>query len=219
MRTAPEIKYTERDVRENDELRDLAETYVRNYGGEFDPLVRAFNMLSMDGALTTAMTRTVLNCMRHDINIASQLPEPRGYTLPERPHVLTNVKKKKEPKREPKMLYIGARLGSWQVYSYKCKINFDYVINLHMQAKWYHQIDHSRTVLCFYPQDWPHDYDGTYGKRNAFRLQELRGMCGADLRRAVGVTKFFGTLEDAEESDNEFCPRCKYGHRDASWKP
>jgi hypothetical protein len=201
-RTAPEVRYTERDVRENEELRELAESYVRNYGGEFDPLLRAFNMLSMDGALTTAMTRTVLNCMRHDENVASILPEPKGYTMSDR----LTPRQPKQRKREPRMIRL-------QLF----KLNYDYVVNLHPQAKWYHQIDHTRTLAYWYPLDWPNQ-----AIRNSIELREVRAMCGKDLnaywwnrrRHIVLADKI-----DAEDSGNQFCPRCKYGHRDAGWKP
>ena len=78
---APEIRYTDRDVREDSNLRAIAERYVENYGGEFEPLVNAKNELSETGALTTSSARRVLNCMRHDNRVAQQMPRPKRPTF------------------------------------------------------------------------------------------------------------------------------------------
>lgn len=71
-----ERKYTDRDVRENESLRDLAINYVLGYGGDFEPLVNAVDMLKEEGDLPTNIIRVVLNCMRHDRNVAADLPQP-----------------------------------------------------------------------------------------------------------------------------------------------
>jgi hypothetical protein len=74
---APEIRYNDRDVREDPSLHDLAVAYVRVYGGEFDPLVAAKNELTLNGTLNTATARVVLNCMRYDVNVSASLPAPQ----------------------------------------------------------------------------------------------------------------------------------------------
>lgn len=78
---APEFKYSDRNVRENPELRDLAEAYIRAYGGDFEPLLNAKRELSRSGRLETRTVRVVLNCMRYDVNASSALPEPQAPTL------------------------------------------------------------------------------------------------------------------------------------------
>lgn len=80
MSNAPELKYTDRDVRDDPELMPLAIAYVLNYTGEFDPLVEAKEYLDEEGELTTALARKVLNCMRHDANVLSKLPRPQRRT-------------------------------------------------------------------------------------------------------------------------------------------
>lgn len=75
----PEIydyKYSDRDVRENPELRNLALSYVEQYGGDFDPMVRAKRAMIRGEELNTTMIRTVLNCMRVDAQVAASLPAP-----------------------------------------------------------------------------------------------------------------------------------------------
>lgn len=81
MNTAPEIPYTDRDVREDPMLADLAVEYLHQYGGSYEPLVNAQQMLRSDGSLTTQITRVVLNCMRHDTNVARELPPPKRYLM------------------------------------------------------------------------------------------------------------------------------------------
>lgn len=71
-----DYRYTDQDVRENDQLREMAVKYLREYGGEFDPLVEAKHALDGGFELTTPMLRKVLNCMRHDFKVASKMPPP-----------------------------------------------------------------------------------------------------------------------------------------------
>jgi hypothetical protein len=202
MLAAPDIRYTDRDVRENRVLHTIAEEFAKGYGGEFDPLVRAHNMMEMDGGLTVAMARTVLNCMRHSV---SDLPEPKGYVMPSYP-----VKKqvKQEPakeERESRILYLGAnwRNHYTEVEYRSPRLKFDYLINVHKQAKWYHQIDHTQFVLKWYPPDW---WDERV--RNSFQVQELRAMCGADLSHGLENTKWLGDADDCAEASTQFCPKC-----------
>jgi len=78
---APEHKYSDRDVRENPDLTEMAYDYLDSYGGEYEPLVRAQDVLADGRYLTTSQTRVVLNCMRHDWNIADQLPQPMAKVI------------------------------------------------------------------------------------------------------------------------------------------
>jgi hypothetical protein len=74
---APEMKYTDRDVREDPMLMELAIAYLIDYTGEFEPLVEAKELFQEYGRLTTPIIRKVLNCMRHDAQVAMKLPEPK----------------------------------------------------------------------------------------------------------------------------------------------
>lgn len=77
MNTAYDYKYTDRDVREDPRLADLACAYLKTYGGDFEPLLEAKTYLRVVGEPPTAMIRRVLNCMRHDVNVAGQMPVPQ----------------------------------------------------------------------------------------------------------------------------------------------
>jgi arsenate reductase-like glutaredoxin family protein len=79
--TAPELKYTDRDVREDPTLRELAEAWAQSYGGEFEPLVNAKREYWREGQLSTTTARTVLNCMRNDVNGFRLLRAPRPVVL------------------------------------------------------------------------------------------------------------------------------------------
>jgi hypothetical protein len=78
---APEYRYTDRDVREDVGLRCLAEAYTQTYGGEFEPVVNAKRELVRNGRLSTLTARTVLNCMRNDVNAQHLLRAPRPPAL------------------------------------------------------------------------------------------------------------------------------------------
>lgn len=76
MSVAPEIKYTDRDVREDESLRELALEYLAQYGGDFEPLTDAQAVLAEGETLPTQMIRKVLNCMRHDRDWVNKMPKP-----------------------------------------------------------------------------------------------------------------------------------------------
>lgn len=75
---APETKYTDRDVRENDGLEERVYQYLEGYCGEFQFLVDAKMRLEYDGELPTPIIRGVLNCMRVDVRV-TDLPKPLPY--------------------------------------------------------------------------------------------------------------------------------------------
>lgn len=87
MTEAYDRKYTDRDVRGDESLRDLAEDYVQRYTGDFEPLVDAQEALAKGEELTVAMVRKVLNSMRHDRNWYSKMPVPKrgAEVIPMRP--------------------------------------------------------------------------------------------------------------------------------------
>jgi hypothetical protein len=100
--TAPEHKYSDRDVRADPDLAELAYEYLDAYTGDFEPLIRAQEVLADSRLLTTSQIRVVLNCMRHDWNIADQLPHPMAKVIemPQRDNevvVIPKPKKFKEP--------------------------------------------------------------------------------------------------------------------------
>jgi hypothetical protein len=94
-----EYRYTDRDVRENPELTQIAYDYLRNYGGDFEPLVEALRAFQQERWLPTNSIRVVLNCMRHDLNVANDLPAPIGYKIPRK--IAEVVKPRKRDWREP----------------------------------------------------------------------------------------------------------------------
>lgn len=79
--SAPERKYTDSDVRADPELTELAYDYLDVYTGDFEPLVQAQDRVASRQFLTTSQVRVVLNCMRHDWNIADNLPTPMAKVI------------------------------------------------------------------------------------------------------------------------------------------
>lgn len=68
-------RYTDRDVRENPLLAELAGQYLEAYQGEFPFLADCKARLAVDGKLSTPLVRGVLNCMRADARVQG-MPEP-----------------------------------------------------------------------------------------------------------------------------------------------
>ncbi len=89
---APDFRYTDRDVREDDSLTRIALNYIDTYTGCFEPILDARAYLMDHETLPTSKVRTVLNCMRQDYNVMDSLP------IPERRPVLSVVKVKKSKK-------------------------------------------------------------------------------------------------------------------------
>lgn len=79
--SAPEFKYTDRQVREDVDLRVWAEAYTSAYGGSFEPLLSARRELRATGRLETRTARVVLNCARYDQNFQDQMPDPKPPVL------------------------------------------------------------------------------------------------------------------------------------------
>jgi len=72
-----DYKYSDRDVREDPRLRELAISYINQYGGNFEPLLRAKMAMASGHELNVPQVRMVLNCMRHDAQVSDTLPKPR----------------------------------------------------------------------------------------------------------------------------------------------
>lgn len=90
MSGAPEMKYTDRDVRENEELFERAIEYVQEYTGEFEYLIDMKMRVASGVDLTTPMIRGILNCMRHDPRVLD-LPVP----LPPQEATVTELRPKR----------------------------------------------------------------------------------------------------------------------------
>lgn len=66
-------KYTDTDVRLHPELRQQAVAYAVEYGGDFDYMLQAQATALATGDLRPGVVRGVLNCMRTDPAVASNL--------------------------------------------------------------------------------------------------------------------------------------------------
>jgi hypothetical protein len=71
-----EAVYTDRDVRESEELRAFAERYIQAYKGDWQPLLDRQFFFIQNGYLTTPHARMVLNAARQDGRYSDQLPAP-----------------------------------------------------------------------------------------------------------------------------------------------
>jgi hypothetical protein len=83
-----DLKYTDRDVRENDELTEAAYEYIEQYTGEFAFIIDCKMRVASGESLTVGMVRGILNCMRVDPrvrNMPTPLPPDETVVAFERP--------------------------------------------------------------------------------------------------------------------------------------
>lgn len=85
-----ELKYTDRDVRENEYLYEQVVAYLEQYQGEFSYLIDCKMRLNQGVELSVGMIRGALNCMRVDPRVTN-LPEPLP---PEEGNVIEMPRKK-----------------------------------------------------------------------------------------------------------------------------
>jgi hypothetical protein len=105
-------RYTDRHIRENPKLYDLAVSYARGYAGDYEFLVSAHHYAVTRGSLPVGVARGVLNCMRLDLSVADELPNPYNLAVVEtrRGH-LTVVPDKPNTRRPPTPLVANFKYG------------------------------------------------------------------------------------------------------------
>lgn len=91
-----ELKYTDRDVRENSDFLPAVLTYLEQYTGEFEYLIDMKMRAAQGMNLTVPMVRGVLNCMRHDPRVQN-LPAPKPVEY----GVLIDMEEERPKRREP----------------------------------------------------------------------------------------------------------------------
>lgn len=135
--TAYDYRYTDRDVREDSRLVDLACAYLRTYGGDFEPLIEAKTYLRVVGEPPTAMIRRVLNCMRHDVNVAGKMP------VPSRPSFdIEDVVAPPEPVRRERPRYPFDLKTTWKKRFYAATTK---------NATAYHHLSPIASVIRYWP--------------------------------------------------------------------
>lgn len=89
------FKYTDRQVREDPELMAFAIGYAQDYEGDFDFLLEAKSYALANDSLPVGVARGVLNCARHDLRVAADLPEPTYPTDPPSQASITDIRSRR----------------------------------------------------------------------------------------------------------------------------
>lgn len=76
---ANDLRYTDRDVRDNPGVTARVVQYLREYTGEFEFLVDCKARVDNADDLSVGMIRGILNCMRNDPRVIG-LPTPKGLS-------------------------------------------------------------------------------------------------------------------------------------------
>jgi hypothetical protein len=151
-----DVRYTDRDVNDDPRLRALAEDYALNYGGNFDPLVAAKQLIETGASLPTGVARMVLNVMRSDARVANVMPQPEPNIMPRvprkpRPQVVIEPE---PPRRYPRNL--------------KATFKKRYLYSVHERAFVAHLLE-PEARMRFFPST------------GQFQAQ-IRAICGASIR-------------------------------------
>ena len=140
-----DYRYTDRDVREDPRLTQLAMAYLANYGGDFEPLVRAKLYLRQHEELTTVLVRTTLNCMRFDVHVAHELPVPQPPVL----RVVESIEGTVfSPRFRPHEVVKRRR------FPFELNVTWkrDYIAATARNATAYHLLDPVRSIAKYYPE-------------------------------------------------------------------
>lgn len=177
---AYDYKYTDRDVREDPRLAELACAYLKTYGGDFEPLLEAKTYLRVVGEPPAAMIRRTLNCMRHDHSVAGQMPTPQ------RPSFAI------EDVQMPDTIFIKGRKQKVHKvvrYPYDLKVNWKkrYYAATAPRSTSFHHLSTEASVIRYWP---------AVGEYKAL----LKAYCGVSL--ATGV------LLDAPPDNRHECNQC-----------
>lgn len=175
-----DYRYTDRHVREDPRLTELACAYLKTYGGEFEPLLEAKTYLRVVGEPPTGMIRTVLNCMRHDFSVAGRMPLPQR---PELPHLVSLPDKAVDRTPQPERITSAARYPVELRTVWKQRI----YIATAKRATAYHHLNAASSILRYYP---------FLGEYKAF----LRAWCGSSLAT--------GMLVPDPPADRHECRQC-----------
>jgi len=133
-------RYTDRHVREDVSLIDVAEGYAQAYTGDFEFMVDIRDRLRDGQRLTVTQVRGVLNCMRHDPRVG-HLPVPasgggaRVIRLPA--HLMVAPPGDDESRRPP---YVDAAVR-WKK---------TYLLSHHRSAQVIHHLDARRSYVRFH---------------------------------------------------------------------
>lgn len=134
-----DIKYTDRDVRENDNLVEAAYEFLEAYTGEFEFLIDCKMRVAQGTELSVGMVRGVLNCMRADPRVRNMpAPLPPDETVVEFKPRPRQQRKRKE--RIPCDIegYHTHTFDDWQTYEYcegKYAINRDINLRIPLHVK------------------------------------------------------------------------------------
>jgi hypothetical protein len=149
---AADVKYTDTDVRSDENLRAIATQFAQGYNGDFEFLVSAKEVAIVTDDLPITMARGVLNCMRGDARGHQLLPPPKptwGSDSEEEPIQQSMPYPRRWKKAEVVELPIPRRVRELKVHWNKI-----YVLSTHKQGKVAHLLWPERSKLTYYPNGW-----------------------------------------------------------------
>lgn len=207
-----EQAFTDRDVREMPSLKEVAEKYVLEYKGSFQPLLDCKSRMAKGLELEVAHIRLVLNTMRADPrvellpkvewkdNVVPFIPRQRRST--EDNYYSSCYKcQMGDPHRvhETSEEYYGITKASGRrpYFDLKTRVNYPYAISMHKRSEVIHEIDVERSSFRFFTSS------------KEFQL-DLRYFCRSEYLRRIRVR--FLTQWEADQLEQRglmrYCPTC-----------
>lgn len=131
-------RYTDAHVRGDLNLHRVAESYVREYVGDFYLIIESRDRLRRGEALTVSQVRAILNFMRFDPQV-SHLPVPNP------PRYGSTV-------GDDSRTYRDALRQRPAFIDLPTKIHYDFGISLHKRAVTIHIVDHRGSFIRYFPR-------------------------------------------------------------------
>jgi len=159
-------RYTDAHVRGDPRLGHVAETYVRDYVGDFDAVTMCRDRILAGEQLTVSQIRTMLNIMRADPRVID-LPVPDDYDVVGVRRVGfgdrdTDAAYRRQLRRRPPFIDLPVR---WHV---------THGISLHKAAVVVHRFDARASFIRYFPQATQHVFTDRF-------TPHLRWYCAASV--------------------------------------
>lgn len=141
-----DTRYTDEDLRSDDELWEKCVAFARDYKGDWPPMIKARQAAFTIG-LTVASARMVANVMRQDAMASYELPDRSRMRVAMSPQKLAEAETASLAIEEPK------QVRNKRFYLPVTRWNMDFLMSIHPSAQVSHLLNHSNSSILYIRRD------------------------------------------------------------------